>query len=43
MRQGRVLGPILFTIYINSILTPQTAVEMNHFADDTVFLYQDVS
>lgn len=41
--QGTVLGPILFTIYINKLLTLKCGGEIFSFADDTVVLYKDDS
>lgn len=37
--QGTVLGPILFTIYINSMLSLTTVGRIISFADDTAILY----
>lgn len=39
--QGTVLGPILFIIYINSLLNLNLDAEMYCFADDTVILLKD--
>lgn len=41
--QGTVLGPILFSIYINKLLTLKCGGEIFSFADDTVVLYKDDS
>lgn len=38
--QGTVLGPILFTIYINSLLLLKTTGTILSFADDTAILYK---
>lgn len=37
--QGTVLGPVLFIIYINSLLTLNSAGEILSFADDTAVFY----
>ncbi|XP_074035242.1 uncharacterized protein [Leptinotarsa decemlineata] len=39
--QGTVLGPILFIIYIYSILTFNSLGTVSSFADDTVVMYED--
>nr|CAI5839281.1 unnamed protein product [Callosobruchus analis] len=39
--QGTVLGPILFTVYINNILTSSSCGRVFSFADDTAVLYED--
>lgn len=38
--QGTVLGPILFTIYINNLLELDSRGKIISFADDTAILYQ---
>lgn len=38
--QGTVLGPILFTIYINNLLTLNSSGSVISFADDTAIFYQ---
>lgn len=37
--QGTVLGPLLFTMYINGLLTLDTVGNITSFADDTVVFY----
>lgn len=37
--QGTVLGPVLFIIYMNDILTQKSAGEIISFADDTAIFY----
>nr|CAI5834501.1 unnamed protein product [Callosobruchus analis] len=39
--QGTVLGPVLFTIYINSILESHSTGRILSFADDTAIIYSD--
>lgn len=41
--QGTVLGPILFILYINNLLTIGTSGHIISFADDTVILYTSSS
>lgn len=41
--QGTVLGPMLFTIYINDLLTLDTEGVVLSFADDTVIFYNAAS
>lgn len=36
-----MLGPILFTIYVNSLLLMKKKGEVISFADDTAILYED--
>ena len=38
--QGTVLGPILFSIYLNGLLNIDSTGEIISFADDTVLLYK---
>lgn len=38
--QGTVLGPILFTLYINSLLALKTKGKIISFADDTAIFYE---
>lgn len=38
--QGTVLGPLLFTIYINGLLEIKTEGDIISFADDTAILYE---
>ena len=37
--QGTVLGPVLFTMYINGLLNQNTTGDISSFADDTVIMY----
>ena len=37
--QGTVLGPVLFSVYINGLLELNNAGIVSSFADDTVILY----
>ena len=39
--QGTVLGPLLFTIYLNNLLTMKTSGMIISFADDTAIYYKD--
>ena len=41
--QGTVLGPILFTLYVNDILTLQISGKILSFADDTAIYYSSES
>lgn len=41
--QGSVLGPILFTVYINSLCKLNTFGKLVAFADDTAFVYNSES
>lgn len=38
--QGTVLGPVLFSIYINGLLSLESSGIISSFADDTVILYE---
>lgn len=38
--QGTVLGPVLFIVYLNDVLTAETEGQMISFADDTVIFYK---
>lgn len=38
--QGTVLGPILFSMYINGLLSLKTQSDIASFADDTVLVYK---
>ena len=39
--QGSILGPLLFTIYINDLHQAVTSSKMHHFADDTNILFSN--
>ena len=39
--QGSILGPLLFTIYINGMHQAVTSSKMHHFADDTNLLFSN--
>ena len=39
--QGSILGPLLFTIYINDMHQAVTCSKMHHFADDTNLLFSN--
>ena len=39
--QVSILGPLLFTIYINDMHQAVTSSKMHHFADDTNILFSN--
>ena len=39
--QGAILGPLLFTIYINDMHQLVTSSKMHHFSDDTNLLFSN--
>ena len=39
--QGSILGPLLFTFYINDMHQAVTSSKMHHFADDTNILFSN--
>lgn len=41
--QGTVLGPLLFTVYVNEIFNLPSKGEIISFADDTAIFYKDIS
>ena len=40
--QGSILGPLLFTIYINYMNEAVTSSKMHHLADDTNLLFSNI-